>query len=198
VIQATSTIAALLYGTSLCLLALLHWKRPELSVVRNAVSEYGTGSTATLFRLNATIGSIAALLLAVGFYLSPDIARSTSIALFLVLMIVARTGVSIWPTDAEGHPVTASGRIHLLFAIVSFTFTYMAVTRIADVLPAVDHWPGFQTSWSPFRWLVSASLAATVATMLRPLRAWFGLAERAFLILTPLFFLTAALWMATR
>lgn len=197
-VHITAAAAAVLYLGAYALLGLLHVRRPDLSVVLNAVSEYGVGSSASLFRIYGTTGSAAAAMLAIAFYLSSDIPSSANIAFFLTLMVAARIGLSVWPTDTAGKPRSSTGRIHLLFAIASFAFTYMAVTRIADALPSIDHLPQYAWIWSPFRWAIAASLATTVAAMTRPLRPVFGLAERAFLLLTPLFFLAASLWLATR
>lgn len=52
---------------------------------------------------------------------------------------------------------------------------------------------------APLRGLAAAPLAALVACLvLSPLRAWFGLAERIFLIAIPLWFLAASLVLAAR
>lgn len=115
---------------------------------------------------------------------------------FLAASAVARLGVALVPTDLEGQPRTAAGRLHLVLAVLSFALLYTAIDNATPLMTARAG--GVIAAALPLlRWTAAASLAALVLCLLAPpLRGLFGLAERAFLIATPLWMLLASLALA--
>ncbi|WP_333706235.1 DUF998 domain-containing protein [Ottowia beijingensis] len=193
--QLAAALAAALYAAGLFVLATLHLRYRGHDVVRDPVSDYGVGASKGLFQVNGMLGSGGALLLAWVLY---RVSLPAWIALCLAASVLARTGVSWFATDLEGAPRTTAGRLHMVFAVASFTLAYVVVDNatpwIAQSAPGA--WASTLTA---LRWVTAAGLAALVAGLvLRPLRAFFGLAERVFLIALPLWFLTASLFYATR
>ena len=109
-----------------------------------------------------------------------------------------RIGVLLFPTDLEGAPKTASGRLHMGFAVASFALYYTVADNATPLLaPAAP--PALAGVLIALRWLCAWALAALVACLLLPpLRRWFGLAERVFLIAVPAWFAAASLAIAVR
>lgn len=187
--------AAALYAAGLAILALLHLRFPGHRLLRDPVSDYGVGASKPWFQAMGWAGSVAGLLLA---WAMARAGLPGWIAACLAGSVAARLGVTAFPTDLEGAAPTAAGRLHMLFAVVSFALYYTVVDNATPLLAASAGapWAGVL---APLRWLAAASLAALVACLvLRPLRAWFGLAERIFLIAIPLWFLAASLVLAAR
>lgn len=139
----------------------LHILPTGYDLVHNAVSDYGVGRYAPLFRVSLWAGSIAVLALAIGLGLgSPPLDISDLV--FLGLVAACRIGESLFPTTIEGQRLTRTGAMHYLFAILTFGFTYLD-------------------------WLSGAvliGLILVVGTLLPRLRHLFGLPERFFLLVT--------------
>ena len=193
--QLAAALAAALYAAGLLVLAALHLRHRSHDPLRDPVSDYGVGASKPLFQVNGMLGSAGALLLAWVLY---RVGLPAWIALCLVASMLARTGVAWFATDLEGAPRTTAGRLHMVFAVASFALAYVVVDNatpwVAQGAPGA--WPDVLTA---LRWVTAAGLAALVACLLlRPLRAFFGLAERVFLIALPLWFLSVGLFYATR
>ena len=111
---------------------------------------------------------------------------------------MARLGANVFPTDLEGAPRTTAGRLHMLCAVAWFTLLYVAIDNATPLLTA--RWAGTGAEvLGALRWASAVGLAALVACLvIKPLRAWFGLAERVFLIAAPLWCLWAAAGLALR
>jgi hypothetical protein len=182
-------VAAALYSANLALLLSFHLLDRRRSVLADAVSGYGLGRTAGLFRVYVALGSLAALVLAwVLWHLRPDLPPGVTWS--LVAMAGARIGVGLVPTDPPGAAKTVTGRVHLLAAVLTFTFAYMAIAKATPVLLADIPLLG------PLRTAAMIGLGGVVLTLAGPLRPFFGLAERLFLFATALWFLVASLAVA--
>lgn len=82
----------------------------------------------------------------------------------------------------------------LLSAVVASAAWVIALALLATAFGGP-----WTSAMGTLRWVAAASLAALVACLvLRPLRAFFGLAERVFLVAVALWFLCAALAFALR
>ena len=179
-------LTALLYAINLLLLVSFHVLNRHYSPVSNAVSDYGVGRTARLFRVYVVVGSVAALMLGREVWMaSPAVPQA--VAWYLVAMAAVRVGVGVFPTDLPGATPTRAGRIHLVFAILTFTLAYMSIAKATPFLAADA--PVLR----PLHLAAMIGLAAVVVSMKGPLRPYFGLAERLFLFATALWFLVAAL-----
>ena len=180
--------------TYLVVFVALHLLPTGYRPVDHAVSDYGVGRYAGLFRLGLYASSLGVLALAFGLMRgvgSPPLAARD--LLYLLLIPVARIGMSIMPTALEGQRLGRTGRLHYVFAIAAFTFTYLLVSGTTSMLRASD-----PTSWSrgPLGWIawaVAPELALVVVTMMGPLRRVFGLVERLFLLTTNVWFILVAL-----
>ena len=89
-------VAASLYCADLiCLMSFQFLSRDYASVSR-AVSDYGVGHTARLFKIYVIFGSLAAPLLAFQFWLARDPAYPVMIPVYLLLVMVGRLGLGLW------------------------------------------------------------------------------------------------------
>jgi hypothetical membrane protein len=192
-------LAVLLLLTYLAVFVALHVRDTGFSVIRNAVSDYGTGPTAALFRVAAVTNGLGVLALTGA--LAAEFGRgpfSTGDYVILLLIPVTRLALALFPTDAPGSPVTWTGRIHLLLAIASFTFVYLSVANLTPFLSDITA-QATGAVLVGLRWLSAAGLAAVVVTLVVPaLRRIFGLAERVFLLSTNVWFLVVAVVIAVR
>lgn len=178
-----------LYAVNLILLLAFHVLNRQYSPVSNAVSDYGVGPTARLFQIYVTVGTFAALGLAwVVWHARP--ALPSAVTYTLLAMAAARVGVGVFPTDLPGTPKTLTGRLHLLAAVLTFTFAYMTIAKATPLLQ------GTSTLLGPLHIAAMVGLAAVVITLVGPLRPVFGLAERLFLFATAIWFLVASLGFA--
>ena len=159
----------------------------------NAVSDYGVGKYAPLFRVSLWAGSIAVAALPAGLALGvgspPLVSRDLA---FLGLVAVSRIGESMFPTTVEGERLTRTGALHYFFAILTFGFTYAAISGLTPVLVKIHPW---HSEKGLLTWLAVATLVGlilVVVTLLPRLRRIFGLCERFFLAVTYLWFIMAA------
>jgi Protein of unknown function (DUF998) len=127
----------------------LHFLPTGYSPVHNAVSDYGAGSYSSLFRISLWSGSIAVLVLTVGLALgvgSPPLVNRDLV--FLGLVAVAWIGESLFPTTVEGERLTRTGALHYLFAILTFGFTYAAISGLTPVLVKLHPWHSEKVCWT--------------------------------------------------
>lgn len=179
--------------------AALHVLPTGYQPVRHAVSDYGVGSYGPLFRRALGLSSLGVVFLAIGLTLNPGAPPlAVSQLVFLFLVPVMRMGMARFPTDIEGHKLTPAGRRHYLFAIAAFAFTYVAISGMTPRLAALPPWQSAQGLLTALDWLVAASLALVVVTLLPPLRRVFGLFERVFLVSSNIWLITAGICLAVK
>jgi hypothetical protein len=184
-------LAGVLYLLSIVLFFQLHFVTSQYKASVHAVSDYGVGSTAKIFQIYAWLGTAGALALAALFFTSRQPVFSVSVRLCLLLMAFSRVGVSLFKTDLEGSPRTKTGVLHYLFAILTFSFAYTAIANATPVLIANEAaWLGSMASILQF--VAMIALAGIVITVFKPLRRYFAIVERLFLLSTLLWFLLAS------
>jgi len=196
VLAAISVAATLAY---LAILGVLHVLPTGYDPVRHAVSDYGVGRYRSLFTVALYVSSVGvfalafALIKGVG---SPPLA--TRELWYLLLIPLARVGMSLYPTNLEGQRISRTGLLHYVFAILAFTFTYLAISGMTPALRNLDPdgWVHDALGWTA--WIVGPALALVVLTMVGPLRRMFGLFERIFLGSTNLWFALAAVLLLSR
>ena len=188
-------LAAALFAAYLALLAALHVTDRSRNVWRDPVSDYAVGASRPLGLAMGAAGTGGVLALAAAFALA---GLPTWLWLCTAGAGVARLGANVFPTDLEGAPRTTAGRLHMLCAVAWFTLLYVAIDNATPLLTA--RWAGTGAGvLIALRWLCAWALAALVACLLLPpLRRWFGLAERVFLIAVPAWFAAASLAIAVR
>ena len=183
----------------LVILAVLHALPTGYSPVHHAVSDYGVGRYRPLFTVALYVSSVGVLTLALALLRgvgSPPLA--TKDLVYLLLIPIARIGMTLFPTNLEGERTSRTGLVHYAFAITAFTFTYLAISEMTPALRALDPSEWARTPLGSTEWIVGPALALVVITMLRPLRKIFGLFERVFLISTNLWFALAAVLLISR
>ncbi len=175
----------------------LHVLPTGYNPARNAVRDYGVGQYPPLFRVSLWAGSIVVAALPVGLALgvgAPPLASSDLV--FLGLVAVSRVGESLFPTTVEGERLTRTGALHYVFAILTFGFTYTAISGLTPVLVKLHPW---HSDKGLLTWLAGAALVGlilVVATLLPRLRRVFGLCERFLLLVTYAWLVLVALQLA--
>ena len=163
----------------------LHVLPTGYNLVHNAVSDYGVGQYAPLFRVSLWAGSIAVLTLAISLGLGvgspPLVIRDV---VFLGLVAAVRIGESLFPTTVEGGKLTRTGALHYLFAVLTFGFTYAAISGLTPELVKLYPWHAHRGMLDWLSGAVLVGLILVVATLLPRLRRVFGLCERFFLLVT--------------
>lgn len=165
----------------------LHLLPSGYDPVHHAVSDYGQGRLAPLFRAALWASAVGVLLLAAALFAgvgAPPLAARDLV--LLAAAALTRVGMSVFPTDLEGQRLTPTGALHYLFAVLTFGLTYTALSNLTPALRTLDPWRPVGRLLGVLATLVLVSLVLVVVTMFRPLRAAFGLCERAFLITTNL------------
>ncbi|MFD9327956.1 DUF998 domain-containing protein [Streptomyces sp. NPDC060065] len=167
--------------------------------VRHAVSDYAVGEYGSLFRVGLLVSSLGVVFLAIGLTLDPGAPPlAVSQLVFLYLVPAMRLGMAIFRTDLEGEKLTPTGRLHYLFAIAAFAFTYAAISGMTPRLTSVSPWQSADGLLSALQWIALVSLVLVVVTLLPRLRTIFGLFERAFLVSTNLWFITVGICLAIK
>ncbi len=190
--QTAAGVATGCYGLALALLIALHIVERQRSPVGVAVSDYGAGKAAWLFKIYGAAGIIGAAALCRAMLDYPGAEFPKWAAYCLGALAVLRLGVLAFKADEGSFGRTRAGFIHLVFAIVTFTLAYEVVSIGGPTALAITAGP-LNAALSALGWIVPVSLALVVMTMALPrLRAFFGLAERAFLVSTLLWFLLTA------
>jgi hypothetical protein len=160
---------------------LLAFLRPHLSLVYNAESDYGRGpwywvmDVNFLLRCALSLAAARAVALAAG----PGARLRTGLGL-LTAWAVCSGLLAFFADNDEGQPLTASGKIHLLLALIAF----VCVTAGTIVISA-RLWQ--QAAWHRGRMVLLAVSLAGAASLVRMsvligrAHAAGGLAERIFL-----------------
>lgn len=185
--QTAAGVALACYGVALVLLIALHAVESQRDPIRAAVSDYGTGKAAWLFKIYGAAGIIGAAALCRAMLDYPGDVFPRAAAWCLGALALLRLGVFAFRTDEGAFGRTREGLIHLVFAIATFTLAYEVVSIGGPTVLEITGGP-VNTAFTVLGWIVPVSLASVVVTMLPMLRAFFGLAERAFLVSTLLWF----------
>ncbi|MFD1881141.1 hypothetical protein [Paracoccus pacificus] len=115
----------------------------------------------------------------------------------LAAMAVLRIGIVAFRTGDGSETRAAESRLHLVFAVLTFALAYRAVSAGTPAARAIFG-ANAGSLLAALDWVATAALFGVVACLLiAPLRRWFGLAERAFLFSTLLWFALVALCLTT-
>ena len=194
-----SVVSLTATSTYLAIMAVLHVLPTGYNPVRHAVSDYAVGRYRPVFTASLYVSSVAVLTLAFALLSGVGTPPLTTHALACLLLIpLARIGMTLFPTTLEGQPISRTGLLHYLFSIAAFTLTYLVISDMTPALRALTGggWTSGPLHWAA--WLVGPALALVVITMFRPLRRIFGLFERLFLLSTNVWFALAAILLITR
>ena len=186
------TVAATLYGLDILFLISFQFLNRDYRWFSHAISDYGVGKTAGLFKVYVLAGSIAAPLLAWQFWQARAPSYPWIIPVYLGLVMLGRLALGLFPNDLRGTTRTLSGQIHHAATLLAFACAYMTVVEATPLL-ALSVTDELSTILVLLKHLISAGFIAVVITISPPLRRFFGLAERLFLYSTAVWFLTASL-----
>lgn len=189
--QIAAGTATACYVLALALLVALHIVEKRRNPFSTAVSDYATGKAAWLFRVYGIAGIIGAAALCRAMLDYPGAVFPRPAIYCLGALAVLRLGVFAFKTDEGAFGRTREGVIHLVFAVITFTLAYEVVSFGGQTALAITSGI-LNSAFAALGWIVPVSLALVVSTMLPRWRALFGLAERAFLISTLLWFLLLA------
>ena len=185
-------VAATLYGLDILILIAFQVMNRDSPQFSRAVSDYGLGKTARLFRIYILAGSIAAPLLAWQFWRAEAPAYPAAIPVYLVFVMLGRVGIGLFPNDLRGGAPSRQGKLHRAATMLAFTCAYMTVIEATPLLSGAVTGP-LSLAVSGLKQLISLGFIAVVLTISAPLRPYFGIAERVFLYATAVWFLTASL-----
>lgn len=177
----TTALAVLaLLGVAVAVVALvaLHVVPSGLSPLRDPVSAYGISRWRALYRTQTVATAVAAVSLA-GALLAAGIPSTLPGLIALAALALTRAPISWVPMDAADAPRTATGRRHNLLAFGAFAAASVGgfMTGIAFSAAGFD---GAANASAVLGWVMTVASAVTIlASVVRPLRPIFGLAERA-------------------
>ena len=186
------TVAAALYGLDILFLLSFQVLNRDYRWFSHAISDYGVGKTARLFKVYMLTGSLAAPLLAWQFWQASAPSYPAVIPIYLLLVMLGRMALGLYPNDLQGTARTKAGKIHHAATLLAFACAYMTVAEASPLLTASVS-GALYTALTLLKHLISAGFIAVVITISPPLRPFFGLAERLFLYATAVWFLTASL-----
>ncbi|WP_242272621.1 DUF998 domain-containing protein [Bacillus cereus group sp. BfR-BA-01310] len=190
-----SIVAVLFFLGYFIFFLILHFKKTGYHPIRHAVSDYGVGATKNLFIIYAWLSNLGALSLSIVMLIVKDrFTISASIPVLIILMVISRIIMLFFPTDLEGEKLTVRGKLHFLFAILAFTFSYMAIDRGGSHLKLLEGFKNLEPFFHIITMISSISLGAVIVTMFKPLRFIFGICERVFLLSINIWFIVVSIW----
>lgn len=188
---ALTALVALL--ARLGVLVALHAVPNPYRPITDPVSNYAVGPTKRLAMIMTWLTVGAWLTLAGAFWFGEaDWAYRGPATIMLLALAVIFAALPYVPTDVDGRP-TLRGRLHLLLAVAWFALSYSPTGDVARL--AGSRWtPVLGGLETVLHWIALAGLIVLIAALvIKPLRRWFGLAERVFVVTIGLFYLVAAL-----
>jgi hypothetical protein len=192
-----SLLSFLAYLGASSVLLWLHIKPTPYHPLRHAISDYGVGDTQRLFNIYLWLTGLGAAALAVALTVGRGALPVPSRTIMcLVLLVGARLGVSLFPTDLEGQRLTHSGFWHYILAILSIGLVYTIMAQLTPFFQTRSAWQSVGSVLNLLLVLAAPALIAIVITMWRPLRNIFGLFERLFVAITTLWFLIVSIFLA--
>jgi hypothetical protein len=161
----------------------LHAVRRDLEPLHNTVSDLGTGTSRREFTVMGALTAVAYVLVLIATALA-GVGPIWALVVGL-LGVAAQVAMFFFPTDLTGTGTTTIGTLHWLFAILQFAGLFLAMVNL-DL--------GTSSLAVAVTWVVRVTFYAFLASLVLPKlrRSVLGLTERAFLVATPLWFLTLA------
>jgi hypothetical protein len=182
-----AVVAAAAAVVNLLILGLLHVVSPEVDPVTRPVSEYALGEFQWLASTRTLAEGVGAIALAVALLLKREVALRVERAAALLLLLVGllKLAMPLFPVDALGTPATSAGQIHDVLGNVTFFVFPLAALLLSRALGRMG------SRLAPAIAVVLA--VATVGVLVGNAIGGFGLAQRAYLALSAVWQLLAAL-----
>ena len=182
--NALLVIAIALSAIRLGIFALLHTNYREFNVLKNTVSDYGTGKSRGLYSLMGGLSLVAYVALFI-FLMADDFTPIWPVWV-LGLGVLGSIAILFFPTDRTGEKMTTTGIIHWALAVINFAalFVFMTNAQVPHVATQPD-------SFVAVTWIVRITFYVFLASLVLPKlrRSLMGLTERLFLVATPLWFI---------
>jgi len=174
-----AAVAAFAAVVDLLLLALLHVVAPEVDPVVRPVSEYALGDFGPLAAVRTLAQGVGPIALAVA------LRREWLGALLLLVAGLMKLAMWWFPVDAVGAAATSAGQVHNLLGNLTFFVFPVAALVLFRAL---------RRRGSRLGPPIAVVLAiATAGVLVTSATGGFGLAQRAYLILTAVWLFLAAL-----
>jgi hypothetical membrane protein len=177
---------------------LLAFLRPKYSLLYNADSDYGRGPWYWVMDINFLLRCALSLAIAGALYRTVRLDGRTRAGLALLVTWAICSGLlAFFADDPEGTPVTGSGVVHVVLALIAFTCITIGAILISASLRS-------DPAWRPAaRLLLAVSVAGALAYLVlgaphKHYHAPSGLYERIFLGLELLWMAVAAIAIARR
>ena len=182
-----AVVAAAAAVVNLLILGLLHVVSPEVDPVTRPVSEYALGEFRWLATTRTLAEGVGAIALAVALLLQRPVALRVERAAALLLLLIGllKLAMPLFPVDAMGTPATSAGQIHDVLGNVTFFLFPLAALMLFRALGRMG------SRLAPAIAVVLA--VATVGVLVGNAIGGFGLAQRAYLALSAVWQLLAAL-----
>jgi hypothetical membrane protein len=178
--------------------ALLRFLRPQYSLIYNAESDYGRGPWYWVMDLNFLLRCALSLAVAVALARAARLDdRARAGRVLLIIWAVCSGLLAFFADDVEGQPVTGSGAVHLVLALIAFPCVAVGTILISAGLRSDAAWRPAGAVLLP----ISAAGAAAfllLGTAFGHKHAPGGLYERIFLGLELLWIAVAAGCLAAR
>lgn len=177
----TSTTLAALAVVALAMamgcLVRLHRLAPEVSPIRDAVSDYGAGPHAVWYRAQVVLVGSATIATWGGLLAASFDGDGTA---WLLVFAISRISISAFPVDLSEAEPTPRGRIHTVLAATAFASIAIAATTVGRTLLDQPGWAFHAWWYRASGTLVAATAIALALTWLVPRvrHAAFGAVER--------------------
>jgi len=181
-----AVVAAAAAVVNLLILGLLHVVSPEVDPVTRPVSEYALGEFRWLASTRTLAEGVGAIALAVALLLERAVPRvDRAAALLLLAFGLLKLAMPLFPVDALGMPATSAGQIHNILGNVTFFLFPLAALLLFRALGRMG------SRLAPAIAVVLA--VSTVGVLVGNAVGVYGLAQRAYLALSAVWQLLAAL-----
>jgi hypothetical protein len=184
ILGAVMSLGALLAAAALLK---LHSLSTDVNPIHDPVSNYGAGPFKIWYQI-AAVALGTSSMSAAGFVIAYGTPPTAVTVLSFLVAGVARWAITVFPTDLSRRPVTATGRIHEVLAILGFAGIATGAGTFASAVSSVVWLEGSGRLLDiGGTGVVIASIAMLAGLLVPALRTVFGAFER-------LFYLSALLW----
>lgn len=179
-------VAAAAAVADLLLLGLLHVVSPGVDPMTRPVSEYALGDFGWLATTRTVVQGVGLIALALALILERAATRRLEWAAALILLVVGllKLATPLFPVDALGTPATTAGQIHNVLGNLTFFLLPLAALLLFRTLTRMG------SRSAPACSVVLA--VATVGVLIGNAVGGFGLAQRAYLVLSAIWLFLAA------
>ena len=132
---------------------LLHFLRPDLTLLQTTISDFANGPYGWLMQLALVVLGVASLLLTICLskILLPGKLKNTALTFFLIMNLSTIT-VGIFKVDAAGADTSLSGTIHLISAFLCFTAFLVGSIAFSFYIRHDDAWKNVRPYLKYWAW----------------------------------------------